>query len=180
MGRPKKETIDIYTLILKLASKGFTNVEIADCTGLARNTIQNYLKDNSELKKSVQEVRAEALELSEEKKTTLNNQAVKAVSRLLKKRKTKEITVRKDAAGNIKEQIETTKELEPHAGITEFVLKNMNPKDWQKDTASAAAAPAAADNELKIIITDTAQGCKTTGCAGAESEDGTEVAHNAG
>ena len=152
MARPRKDTIDTHRLILKLAETGMTNAAIAEAAGLSVRTVCNYLS-GTELGDAVRQSRQAALELDEDKKAAMNKAAIAAAKRLLRKRKTKEVEKRIDADGNVYMTIEKEKEIEPHAGIVQLVLKSTDPKTWREQQA-ADNTDAPEDTELKVIIDD--------------------------
>lgn len=154
-GRPRKDTIELHSLIINLAELGLNNTEIARVTGVSLRTVQNYLQQ-SDLGNAVNEVRRVHNALDEEKKAALNKAALAAVTRLLKKRKSLEETVRTDENGDILYTEKRVKVLEPNAGIAQFVLKNTDPKNWS-DTPAAQETQEEEDTELRIIIDDSAQ-----------------------
>ncbi len=157
MARPRKDTVDIHNLILKLAQTGMTNTSIAHVTGLAERTIYNYLSDTN-LGETVKAVRQAASELDAEKKLAINKSALRGLKRLLRVRKTKEIEKRIDAYGNIYMTIEKEKEVEPHAGMIQFALKNTDPQNWNNaDSAAAQNVDAETDTDIRIIIDDNVQ-----------------------
>ncbi|MGP1459843.1 MAG: hypothetical protein ACTTKL_11160 [Treponema sp.] len=156
MGRPAKNTVDIHKLILKLAQSGMTNTAIAEVTGLARRTICSYLSD-TDLGETVRTVRSAAIELDVDKKAAMNKAAIAAARRLLRKRKTKEIERRMNAAGEVYMTVEKEKELEPHAGIVEFVLKNTDAKNWNAaETGVSNNADDEGETDITINIVDEA------------------------
>lgn len=154
MARPTKDTINTHNLILHLAKLGLNNKEIADATGLARTTIQNYFKD-TDLGKTVKEMRAIAKTFGDEEKSRLNKMAILATKRLLKKRKSVEIREKKDENGKVLSTETITRECEPNASIVQFVLKNTDPNNWS-DT-QAEQINSTDDKELRIIIDDDTQ-----------------------
>lgn len=158
MGRPRKDTVDTHKLILKLAQAGMTNEAIAEITGLGERTIYYYLSD-TDLGEAVKTVRQAANELDAETKAAINKSAIRGIKRLLKPRKTKDVEKRMDENGNVYMIIEKEKQLEPHARVVEFALKNLDPKTWN---AAANAADIAntddnTDPDIRIVIDDNSQ-----------------------
>ena len=80
------------------------------------------------------------------------------MKRLLKPRKTKEIEKRINAQGQVYMTIEKEKQLEPHAGIVEFALKNLDPKTWNAAETGADSAENETDTDITINIVDEAGG----------------------
>ena len=80
------------------------------------------------------------------------------MKRLLKTRKTKEVEKRINAEGQVYMIIEKEKQLEPHAGIVEFALKNLDPKTWNAAETGADSADDTADTDITINIVDEAGG----------------------
>lgn len=150
--KPRKDTPDMQKIIITLASKGVTNTEIAEITGVTRRTILKWLA-NTELGETVREVRKAAIELDNKKKATLNRNAIKAARELLKKRKITETETRKDKDGNLLYTVERTKETEPNASMVQFVLRNTDPKNWHDDKNIQLQADTNADPVININLT---------------------------
>lgn len=149
-----KLTTGTYGLILKLAQKGMSNTEIADVTGLTRQTIQNYLADpTSKLGETVREIRDANKLLGVAEKGRLNKSALSAARKLLKNHRLTEIRTRTDADGNLVSTETVTREREPNAGIVQFVLENTDPQNW-REAQNQQADETESDNELKIVIDD--------------------------
>lgn len=157
MARPRKDTVDTHELILKLAQSGMTNTAIAEVTGIAERTIYNYLS-GTELGDAVKAVRQAAAELDAETKTAINKSAIRGMKRLLRVRKTKEIERRMDAGGNVILTIEKEKQLEPHAGMVEFALKNLDTKTWNAAETGADSTENETDTDITINIVDETNG----------------------
>ena len=158
MARPRKDTVDTYELILKLAQSGMTNKAIAEVTGITERTIYNYLS-STDLGDAVKAVRQTAAELDAETKTAINKSAIRGMKRLLKPRKTKEVERRMDADGNVILTIEKEKQLEPHAGMIEFALKNTDAKTWNAaETGAQTTVDDQTDTDITINIVDEAGG----------------------
>ena len=157
MARPRKDTVDTHELILKLAQSGMTNKAIAEVTGITERTIYNYLS-STDLGDAVKAVRQAAATLDAETKTAINKSAIRGMKRLLKPRKTKEIERRMDADGNVILTIEKEKQLEPHAGMVEFALKNLDAKTWNAAESGADSAENETDTDITINIVDKAGG----------------------
>lgn len=157
MARPRKDSVDTHKLILKLAQSGMTNTAIAEVTGITERTIYNYLS-GTDLGDAVKAVRQAAAELDAETKTAINKSAIRGMKRLLRVRKTKEIERRMDACGNVILTIEKEKQLEPHAGIVEFALKNLDAKTWNAAETGADSAENETDTDITINIVDEAGG----------------------
>jgi len=158
MGRPRKDTVDIHNLILKLAQTGMTNTAIAHVTGLAERTIYNYLSDTN-LGETVKAVRHAASEIDAETKAAINKSAIRAMKRLLRPRKIKETETRMNACGQVYMTIEKEKQLEPHARVVEFALKNLAPKTWNaaENAANIANTDDNTDTDIRIVIDDNSQ-----------------------
>lgn len=152
-GRPRKDNIDTQNLIINLASKGMSTTDIAEVTGLALRTIQYWLAD-TDLGKTVKAVRMAAVELEARQKAALNKSALLAAKKLLKKRKSVEIEKRTDADGKLLYTVERTKEIEPNAGIVQFVLKNTDPGNWSDDRELRQQTDSEEDSEITINIVD--------------------------
>lgn len=149
-----KLTVDTYALILKLTQKGLNNTEIAEITGLTRQTIQNYLSDStSSLGEIVQEIRNTNKLLDDKEKSKLNKSAILATKKLLKKHKTTETRIHTDADGKLVSTETITRECDPNASMVQFVLKNTDPKNWS-DEQSQRTEEIENDNELRIVIDD--------------------------
>lgn len=157
MARPRKDSVDTHKLILKLAQSGMTNTAIAEVTGITERTIYNYLS-GTDLGDAVKAVRQAAAELDAETKTAINKSAIRGMKRLLRVRKTKEIERRMDAGGNVILTIEKEKQLEPHAGMVEFALKNLDAKTWNAAESGADSAENETDTDITINIVDEAGG----------------------
>ena len=157
MARPRKDSVDTHKLILKLAQSGMTNKAIAEVTGIAERTIYNYLS-STDLGDAVKAVRQAAATLDAETKTAINKSAIRGMKRLLKPRKTKEIERRMDAGGNVILTIEKEKQLEPHAGMVEFALKNLDTKTWNAAETGADSAENETDTDITINIVDESGG----------------------
>lgn len=157
MARPRKDTVDTHELILKLAQSGMTNTAIAEVTGITERTIYNYLS-GTDLGDAVKAVRQAAAELDAETKTAINKSAIRGMKRLLRARKTKEIERRMDAGGNVILTIEKEKQLEPHAGMVEFALKNLDAKTWNVAETGADSAENETDTDITINIVDESGG----------------------
>lgn len=157
MARPRKDSVDTHKLILKLARSGMTNKAIAEITGITERTIYNYLS-STDLGDAVKAVRQAAAELDAETKTAINKSAIRGMKRLLRVRKTKEIERRMDACGNVILTIEKEKQLEPHAGIVEFALKNLDAKTWNAAETGADGTENETDTDITINIVDEAGG----------------------
>lgn len=157
MARPRKDTVDTHELILKLAQSGMTNKAIAEVTGITERTIYNYLS-STDLGDAVKAVRQAAATLDAETKTAINKSAIRGMKRLLKPRKTKEVERRMDADGNVILTIEKEKQLEPHAGMVEFALKNLDAKTWNAAESGADSAENETDTDITINIVDKAGG----------------------
>lgn len=157
MARPRKDSVDTHKLILKLAQSGMTNKAIAEVTGITERTIYNYLS-STDLGDAVKAVRQAAAELDAETKTAINKSAIRGMKRLLRVRKTKEIERRMDAGGNVILTIEKEKQLEPHAGMVEFALKNLDTKTWNAAETGADSAENETDTDITINIVDEAGG----------------------
>ena len=157
MARPRKDSVDTHKLILKLAQSGMTNKAIAEVTGIAERTIYNYLS-STDLGDAVKAVRQVAATLDAETKTAINKSAIRGMKRLLRVRKTKEIERRMDAGGNVILTIEKEKQLEPHAGMVEFALKNLDTKTWNAAETGADSAENETDTDITINIVDKAGG----------------------
>lgn len=157
MARPRKDTVDTHELILKLAQSGMTNTAIAEVTGITERTIYNYLS-GTDLGDAVKAVRQAAAELDAETKTAINKSAIRGMKRLLRARKTKEIERRMDAGGNVILTIEKEKQLEPHAGMVEFALKNLDAKTWNAAETGADSAENETDTDITINIVDETNG----------------------
>lgn len=158
-GRPRKDNIETQRLIINLAKAGMTNVAIAEATGLSRDIIQRWLAE-TELGETVKAVREAASLLEAEQKRALNKSALIAAKKLLKKHKVEEIEERRDANGNIIYTQKRIKEVEPHAGIVQFVLKSTDPANWNEKQIEEnynADKTAPDDNEIRIIIDDDTQ-----------------------
>ena len=85
--------------------------------------------------------------------------AIRALKRLLKTRKTKEVEKRINAQGQVYMTIEKEKQLEPHAGIVEFALKNLDPKTWNAaETGAQTTVDDQTDTDITINIVDEAGG----------------------
>ena len=158
MGRPRKDTLDTHKLILKLAQAGMTNEAIAEITGLGERTIYYYLSD-TDLGEAVKTVRQAANELDAETKAAINKSAIRAMKRLLRPRKTKETETRMNACGQVYMTIEKEKQLEPHARIVEFALKNLDPKTWNAaaNAADIANTDDSTGTDIRIVIDDNSQ-----------------------
>lgn len=157
MARPRKDSVDTHKLILKLAQSGMTNKAIAEVTGIAERTIYNYLS-STDLGDAVKAVRQAAATLDAETKTAINKSAIRGMKRLLRVRKTKEIERRMDAGGNVILTIEKEKQLEPHAGMVEFALKNLDTKTWNAAETGADSAENETDTDITINIVDETNG----------------------
>ncbi len=157
MARPRMDTVDTHKLILKLAQSGMTNKAIAEVTGITERTIYNYLS-STDLGDAVKAVRQAAAELDAETKIAINKSAIRGMKRLLRVRKTKEIERRMDAGGNVILTIEKEKQLEPHAGIVEFALKNLDAKTWNAAETGADSTENETDTDITINIVDEAGG----------------------
>ena len=157
MARPRKDSVDTHKLILKLAQSGMTNAAIAEVTGIAERTIYNYLS-STDLGDAVKAVRQAAATLDAETKTAINKSAIRGMKRLLRVRKTKEVERRMDADGNVILTIEKEKQLEPHAGMVEFALKNLDAKTWNAAETGADSAENETDTDITINIVDKAGG----------------------
>ena len=157
MARPRMDTVDTHKLILKLAQSGMTNTAIAEVTGITERTIYNYLS-GTDLGDAVKAVRQAAAELDAETKTAINKSAIRGMKRLLRPRKTKEIERRMDAGGNVILTIEKEKQLEPHAGMVEFALKNLDTKTWNAAETGADSAENETDTDITINIVDESGG----------------------
>jgi len=157
MARPRKDSVDTHKLILKLAQSGMTNKAIAEVTGIAERTIYNYLS-STDLGDAVKAVRQAAATLDAETKTAINKSAIRGMKRLLRVRKTKEIERRMDAGGNVILTIEKEKQLEPHAGMVEFALKNLDAKTWNAAETGADSAENETDTDITINIVDETNG----------------------
>ena len=157
MARPRKDSVDTHKLILKLAQSGMTNKAIAEVTGIAERTIYNYLS-STDLGDAVKAVRQAAATLDAETKTAINKSAIRGMKRLLRVRKTKEIERRIDAGGNVILTIEKEKQLEPHAGMVEFALKNLDTKTWNAAETGADSAENETDTDITINIVDESGG----------------------
>lgn len=151
MSRPRKDTIDTYSLILNLAKSGMNNIQIAEVTGLSRQTVQNYLS-STELGNALKEIRQERQLLDAEQKAKLNKSAINATKRLLRKRKSQETEIKTDEYGKLVYTINRTKTIEPNAGIVQFVLKNTDSSNWS-DTG-AQNIESESDSEIRIVIDD--------------------------
>ena len=157
MARPRMDTVDTHKLIIKLAQSGMTNKAIAEVTGITERTIYNYLS-STDLGDAVKAVRQAAAELDAETKIAINKSAIRGMKRLLRVRKTKEIERRMDAGGNVILTIEKEKQLEPHAGIVEFALKNLDAKTWNAAETGADSTENETDTDITINIVDEAGG----------------------
>lgn len=151
-GRPRKDSIDTSALIINLAKSGMTNTDIAEATGLSLRTVQYWLSD-TDLGKVVNAARKARQALEAEEKAKLNKNALQAAMRLLKKHKSTEKIERTDGNGKLLYTETRTKEIEPNAGIVQFVLKNTDPQNWS-DNPAPLPTEAAEDNELTIEIVD--------------------------
>lgn len=158
MGRPRKDTLDTHKLILNLAQAGMTNEAIAEITGLGERTIYYYLSD-TDLGEAVKTVRQAANELDAETKAAINKSAIRGIKRLLKPRKTKEVEKRMNENGDVYMIIEKEKQLEPHARVVEFALKNLDPKTWNaaENAADIANTDDNTDTDIRIVIDDNSQ-----------------------
>lgn len=158
MGRNRKDTVDTHELILKLAQSGMTNTAIAQITGLGERTIYYYLA-GTELGKAVKAVRQAAATLDAKTKEQISKSAIRGMKRLLKTRKTKEVEKRINAEGLVYMIIEKEKQLEPHAGIVEFALKNLDQKTWNAaETGAQTTVDDQTDTDITINIVDEAGG----------------------
>lgn len=152
------DTVDTHKLILKLAQSGMTNKAIAEVTGITERTIYNYLS-STDLGDAVKAVRQAAAELDAKTKEQISKSAIRGMKRLLKPRKTKEIEKRINAQGQVYMTIEKEKQLEPHAGIVEFALKNLDPKTWNAaETDAQTTVDDQTDTDITINIVDEAGG----------------------
>lgn len=157
MARPRMDTVDTHKLILKLAQSGMTNKAIAEVTGITERTIYNYLS-STDLGDAVKAVRQAAATLDAKTKEQISKSAIRGMKRLLKPRKTKEIEKRINAQGQVYMTIEKEKQLEPHAGIVEFALKNLDPKTWNAAETGADSAENETDTDITINIVDETNG----------------------
>lgn len=158
MARPRMDTVDTHKLILKLAQSGMTNKAIAEVTGITERTIYNYLS-STDLGDAVKAVRQAAAELDAKTKEQISKSAIRGMKRLLKPRKTKEIEKRINAQGQVYMTIEKEKQLEPHAGIVEFALKNLDPKTWNAaETDAQTTVDDQTDTDITINIVDETNG----------------------
>ena len=157
MARPRKDSVDTHKLILKLAQSGMTNKAIAEVTGITERTIYNYLS-STDLGDAVKAVRQAAATLDAKTKEQISKSAIRGMKRLLKPRKTKEVERRMDADGNVILTIEKEKQLEPHAGMIEFALKNLDAKTWNAAETGADSAENETDTDITINIVDETNG----------------------
>ena len=63
-----------------------------------------------------------------------------------------------DTDGNVILTIEKEKQLEPHAGMIEFALKNTDAKTWNAAETGADSAENETDTDITINIVDEAGG----------------------
>ena len=152
-GRPRKDSIDTSALIINLAKSGMTNAGIAELTGLSLRTVQYWLSD-TDLGQAVNVVRKARQSLEAEEKARLNKTALKAVRQLLKKHKATETIERTDGNGKLLYTEKRTKEIDPNAGIVQFVLKNADPQNWSDRPDITQPTDESGDTEIKIEIVD--------------------------
>ena len=153
MARPRKDTIDTSALIINLARSGMTNTGIAKVTGLSLRTVQYWLSD-TDLGNAVKETRKAIQELEADEKARLNKSALLAAKRLIKKHRNTEVIERTDENGKLLYTERRTKEIDPNAGIVQFVLKNTDPQNWSDTPEPQQADESADDTEIKIEIVD--------------------------
>ena len=152
-GRPRKDNINTSALIINLAKSGMTNTDIAEVTGLSLRTVQYWLSE-TDLGKAVHATREARKALEAEEKAKLNKSARLALKKLLKKHTATETIERTDENGKILYTEKRTKEIEPNAGIVQFVLKNTDPQNWSDKTQIISQDEETEDTELTIEIVD--------------------------
>lgn len=152
-GRPRKDTIDTSALIINLARSGMTNTDIAEVSGLSLRTVQYWLS-GTDLGNAVKETRKAIQELEADEKARLNRSALLAAKRLIKKHRSTEVIERMDENGKLLYTERRTKEIDPNAGIVQFVLKNTDPQNWSDTPEPQQTDESADDTEIKIEIVD--------------------------
>ena len=151
-GRPRKDTLDTQRIILNLAKSGMNNIQIADVTGVSVRTIQHWLAD-TDLGEAINATRAAMRTLEADEKAKLNKSAIAATKKLLKKHRVTETIERTDDTGKLLYTETRTKEVDPNAGIVQFVLRNTDPQNWN-DQPAQQEMDGADDNDLTIEIVD--------------------------
>lgn len=150
-GRMRKDTVDMQNLIINLAKCGMTNTQIAEVTGLARCTIQQWLSDNAGLKNAIETVRKANVTLQEKDKQALYSAAIKNAKRLMKARTVEETETRTDGNGDVIFTSVKKKTVEPNSSIVQFILKSIDPDNFG-DKTQDKQEETETDNELKIVI----------------------------
>lgn len=155
-GRPRKDTVDMQNLIINLAKCGMTNMQIADVTGIARSTLQQWLSDDDGFRGVVETVRQAKVTLQEKNRQALYSAAIKSAKRLMKARTVEESETRTDGHGDILFVSTKKRAVEPNASMVQFVLKNIDPENWsdRPESSRAENGDEAEDTELKIKIVD--------------------------
>ena len=130
-----------------------TNTDIAEVSGLSLRTVQYWLSD-TDLGNAVKETRKAIQELEADEKARLNRSALLAAKRLIKKHRNTEVIERMDENGKLLYTERRTKEIDPNAGIVQFVLKNTDPQNWSDTPEPQQTDESADDTEIKIEIVD--------------------------
>ena len=152
MPRRPKYSIKKSKLIIKLASEGYIDKEIAKEVGIVPSTLYSWLNKHPELRKSVDEVKLEY--------------DTREVELVLKKSMLGKVTVTEtrhefDEYGSPKMVGMVTKEIPPNAALIQFWLRNRGGYDdvrniKVKSDPISKMTDAELDNELKEL--DSADG----------------------